>query len=1020
MINDIESNLQSDEKHESTSDLFELKKFKTNNIHNLQSEILAVASSKKFTFIVTKKAEVFKYQVNNLDSLNYAYSLKPNLNIEIPEEKKKKFNDDLVHIWTDRIGNHTIIKFDHRCFYFNNKIQNPFELISLNDIEIYAVAFDERNADEDTTQNILISDQNSVIYSYKISVEKKDLSVKEYQRKKLFQPENISNNDKIYSMNFTANKRVNTPYFYIIAVTKTKFFQFEGINDFESVFNNYDNSNEKNQKNLDNCCKIFPSSLKQNSLKKSDLQILFNKNSQNFNQFGWMCESGFCFGHFSIKNEVPDQIKNFIVLPYVKIKKDGIRVDDFPIAFCHSENHIFILYSDCLTVLSKITSNIIHTEYFTNENFIGMNYNDFNEEKCIWIYSLNSGLNYISLKEEDKNVWQDYLEIGDYKKAMDFCQQYNPQIRPKICKLSADEYFEKGDYNNASITYGYSDEKFEEVCLKFLLKNELGGLKNYLNFIDKMRLKENDITQKYLINTWLIELYLNSTSNSNNKQKNIEEFRALIKDNTKYLDKGTIYQLLQNYGRVEEFIEFAESKEDYETVILHYINEKDVKKAIEKLKDYVTYCAEDENILEKLKDIFVKFAHIFMKSYHKESIELLIYFKKNLKKEINPDQIITAIMNTTENKKKDDFEDILNYLKDLVEESNIKDKNIHNLYIFYLSKSGESKHSDLIKYLKKPLTKDPNERRNKPKAEILFELDYAKKLFKENYDALALVLALMGKYNEGVKIALENDKPEIAKFIASNVSDEKIKKSLWLDIFSANKKNNFKDALEIMQSSKILKIEDVLPRIMDNIKIEEFKSQISECIDVYEENINKLKKDINEYNKTAENIKNDINKIKKKSLEIQYRQCKCEICQCNIKDNNIYLFPCGHMFDSKCIIDSLINYKNNMPNDTNIKEKVDKILLLQKNINENEKKFFKKQTVDDSKKTTGVFGFFSTFQNKSGKDLSDLNEVDKKQLNADKEILSELLAEECVLCGDYMVESTQCNFTGDNTNWMML
>ena len=47
-----------------------------------------------------------------------------------------------------------------------------------------------------------------------------------------------------------------------------------------------------------------------------------------------------------------------------------------------------------------------------------------------------------------------------------------------------------------------------------------------------------------------------------------------------------------------------------------------------------------------------------------------------------------------------------------------------------------------------------------------------------------------------------------------------------------------------MQSSKILKIEDVLPRIMDNIKIEEFKSQISECIDVYEENINKLKKDI--------------------------------------------------------------------------------------------------------------------------------------------------------------------------------
>jgi hypothetical protein len=596
---------------------------------------------------------------------------------------------------------------------------------------------------------------------------------------------------------------------------------------------------------------------------------------------------------------------------------------------------------------------------------------------------------------------------------MNFCHTYNPKIEPKICKLSANEYFEKGDYNNASIKYALSDEKFEEVCLKFLLKNELGGLKNYLNVIEKTRLTDKDITQKYLIHTWLIEIYLNSTSN--NKKNNIEEFRQMVSENSKYLDKDTIYQLLQNYGRVEEFIEFAESKDDYETVILHYINEKDVDTAIEKLISYISYCGDDEAVLDKLSEIFVKFAHIFMKYNHKKSIEIL----QSLKQKIKPEQIITAIMNTTENNQKiEDFQDILKYLKELVDDPNIKDKNIHNLYIFYLSKSGDSYHSELIKYLEKPLKKDQNERRNKPKAEILFELDYAKKLFKENYDALALVLALMGKYNEGVKIALENDKHEIAKFIASNVSDEKIKKSLWLDIFSANKKNNFKDALEIMKTSQILKIEDVLPRIMDNIKIEEFKSQISECIDVYEKNIKELRDDIKEYNKTAENIKNDINKVKKKSLEIQYRQCKCEICQCNIKDNNIYLFPCGHMFDSKCIIDSLINYQKNMPNDENLKDKVDKILDLQKNINENEKKFFKKQTVDDSKKTTGVFGFFN-FQTKTGKDIGELNEVDKKQLNADKETLSELLSEECVLCGDYMVESTQCIFNGDYSYWII-
>ena len=30
----------------------------------------------------------------------------------------------------------------------------------------------------------------------------------------------------------------------------------------------------------------------------------------------------------------------------------------------------------------------------------------------------------ITLEKEDDNVWMDYLEIGDYKKALEFCQMY--------------------------------------------------------------------------------------------------------------------------------------------------------------------------------------------------------------------------------------------------------------------------------------------------------------------------------------------------------------------------------------------------------------------------------------------------------------------------------------------------------------------------------------------------------------------------------------------------------------------
>ena len=80
----------------------------------------------------------------------------------------------------------------------------------------------------------------------------------------------------------------------------------------------------------------------------------------------------------------------------------------------------------------------------------------------------------------------------------------------------------------------------------------------------------------------------------------------------------------------------------------------------------------------------------------------------------------------------------------------------------------------------------------KSKKDAVFQLDYAKKLFRNNPEALSLVLALMGKYTEGVKLALKTNtkkSKEIAKYIASNAPGEKMQKELWIDIFCDNKQN---------------------------------------------------------------------------------------------------------------------------------------------------------------------------------------------------------------------------------------
>ena len=375
--------------------------------------------------------------------------------------------------------------------------------------------------------------------------------------------------------------------------------------------------------------------------------------------------------------------------------------------------------------------------------------------------------------------------------------------------------------------------------------------------------------------------------------------------------------------------------------------------------------------------------------------------------------------------KKKNENEILSYLRNLIENDEKlgkEEKNVHNLYIYYLSKS-ESSQDELINYLKAPLNRNDTMYLFSRKKDALFQLDYAKKLLRNNPEALSLVLALMGKYSDGVKLALKTNTKkslEIAKFIASNAQGEKLQKELWIEIFCNNKKNEKDDPIKIMKESKILKIEDVLPYISDEIKIEDFKTQISKCINEYEENINHLKEDINNYNKANETIINDIYKINKKSTEIKYGECKCDICHKIIKDRNLYLFPCGHIFDAICIKNSLINYQNDGIKDKKLIEKNKKILELFKKLKIVEEK--EKNKEDESDKKDIVGQLFSKIIN-YGKEVVKKQEQNSEKLTS-KEIeegqieLNNLLTDQCVLCGEYLVENIQNSLIDEDKDFI--
>ena len=1090
--NDLEEKVMKEENPKSSSDQFPIKKL---TFPNFQGKIASMSSSKKYLYFVTDQGEFFRLKSGDLSFLNQAYKLRPESSKSYPPFKEK-----LTKIWTDIPGNHTIIRYKKSIYYFNSEcgVVKELSVFREKQIEIFAVGFDELNQNVFKTGNILISDYNNNIYEYSITIDntdRDDFSLHDkislldsiiYQDWDKEEEDELSKecepNNRIYGIKFyrtnskpnNANQNQNQKETkivinncYIILVSKNRMIQLRGQcenNSFKSLFDKYKN----NHSLYNESCKYFPEGSKnKNDDINFDINILYTKFNK-FDKFGWRTQSGFIYGEFEYGSDyTPEDIERSKYVPFIKISQDGKKINDEPINIVHSINHIFVLYKDCLTIISKINTNIIHTQYFTKP-YNNIYYNEFSDNNGNLILVSKEGEVYnIPLEKENIDIWQDYLEIGNYEEAVNICEKTNPGLIKKIKRVSAEELYDKGRGIKAAKDYSVSDEKFETVCILFLIKDDYKNLKQYLTHYTNNNLdNQKNITQLMLVTFLLFNIYLKenrkiiskneledtSLSKENidlieqNNKISLENFRKLIKENKDFLNSKMVYQILQSNGRMEEFIEYATLMQDYDKVILYYINEKNIPKALHELSQFVN-STNNEETLKKLGNIFQQNAPILFKQSPKESIILL---KEKFQKYVDMEIIIRAIVSMTDkdefgigigdrvdfNKikikndinekeqnekneiKKKNENEILSYLRNIInkKEKNMKEeRNVHNLYIYYLSKSEENQ-DELLSYLKAPLNIKENTysilKRNKG---ALFQLDYAKKLFRNNPEALSLVLALMGKPSDGVNLALKTNtmrSKEIAKYIATNTKDEKLKKKLWIDIFCDNKQKE-KDPIKTIKESKILKIEDVLPYISDEIKIEDFKTQISKSINEYEENINHLKEDINNYNKANEVITNEIYKITKKSTEIKYSECKCDICHKIIKNKNLYLFPCGHIFDAICIKKCLKNYENEGVKQEKLIEKNKKIAELFKKLKINEEKEIIKEEVNERNDIMGmgqkIFSKIINYGKEVVNKTKELNseKLTKQEIEEEQKKLNELLSEQCVFCGEYLVENVQ-------------
>jgi Pep3/Vps18/deep orange family. len=96
----------------------------------------------------------------------------------------------------------------------------------------------------------------------------------------------------------------------------------------------------------------------------------------------------------------------------------------------------------------------------------------------VWAYTEKAVFRY-KITREERNVWQVYVEKGEFELAKHYCKD-NPAHMDQVLVKQADVYFNNKQYEKSAVHYAETHSSFEEIALKFLQVWEIDALKTFL------------------------------------------------------------------------------------------------------------------------------------------------------------------------------------------------------------------------------------------------------------------------------------------------------------------------------------------------------------------------------------------------------------------------------------------------------------------------------------------------------------------------------------------------------------
>ncbi|CAH1786190.1 unnamed protein product [Owenia fusiformis] len=869
--------------------------------------------------------------------------------VELP----RTANDKVYSMFLDPTGHHLIISMNSQeNYYLPKSSKKARQLSKMKGHLIDSIGWNRQNTNNTSTSAILLGTSRGLIFEAEIvSGEERGFfqgSLEQYC-KQLFSLSR-DKTEPVTGLEFEKmTSSLNEYKYFIIATTPGRLYQFIGTIPssteppmFTHVFQDYEDVPERFLELPGN-------------FGYSKLLMYHAKFREQPRSFAWMTGPGVYHGSIdytgaSGQDSVTVETK---LMPYPN--DEGDRPVP-PMSIVLTEFHVLILFPDKLKAMCVLNDQLIYDDTFTDRfgKLLGLCKDPL--KGTIWAYTNQAVFKYKVIRES-RDVWQMYLDVENFEAAKNYCKD-NPANMDRVLTKEAEYNFKNKNFGKSALLYAQTQNSFEEIALKFIQVDEKNALKSFL--IKKLSgLRPQDKTQMTMIVTWLVEIYLNQLGilKEQEKQQDISEnYQDLQDEFQKFLaqtkvkecvdgNRNTIYDLIASHGDVEDMVYFAVLMKDFERVIGHHLQHEQYDKALEVL------------VKQPDKELLYKFSPLLMQNIPELTVDAWINTGRNL----DPKRLIPALVQYDHLKYKTQGNAAIRYLEFCVQTLDCQEQSIHN---YLLSLYAKLKPEQLMTYLNF---------QGQESDSVCYDLKYALRLCAEHKHQRACVhiYSTMGLYEEAVDLALKFD-VELAKQNANKPSEEggsdaeELRKKLWLRIARhvVEEEKDIKRAMEFLHECDLLKIEDILPFFPDFVTIDHFKDAICTSLQEYNQHIESLKEEMEEATESAKDIRGEIQAFRNKYAFVK-GQDKCSSCNFPLMTRNFYLFPCMHRFHTDCLVAEVTPYLTSA--------KRSQVIELQRRLG----------THDGSSPSTPAQG--------KGQSL--------------KVELDELVAGECVFCGDYMIRN---------------